>query len=141
MAQIWALDGRLDDARKLVRRSVKEADRHQQDWAQSIALRILAEIQAMDGDLAAALATIDAALTIHERDGVITDRARALLVKGKLLSALGRHDEAGSAFAQALSLFERMGMAGMVASTRSIWAKTHPNNENLDTQTSEERSA
>jgi predicted ATPase len=130
MAAILAADGDHAESLSMAEQCVNEARANAQAWPLSIALRSLASVLLDIGRPNDAAEAIDEALSIHARDGVMTDQAHALLTKGRIEMALGSNEEGHGSFARALTLFERMGMPEMVRRTRSIWAsaagKTDP---------------
>jgi DNA-binding CsgD family transcriptional regulator len=84
----------------------RELDR---GWAIATAARCQGLLLAARGDLTAALAVIDAALTEHDRIDMPFERARALLVKGSLLRRARQRGKARQVLAEATAEFGRLG--------------------------------
>lgn len=78
-------------------------------WSRAVGERVHALVRAERGDLGAALARAEAALSAHEALPMPFERARTLLVKGVVERRLRRRAHARSTLTEAASEFERMG--------------------------------
>lgn len=78
-------------------------------WVLAVAARCRALLAAARGDLDAALAALDTALVQHRRSDLPFDRARTLLVLGRLQRRARQRSRAGATLAEALELFARFG--------------------------------
>jgi tetratricopeptide (TPR) repeat protein len=81
-------------------------------------------IASASGQHDAALAALDEALALIRETDYLNFHADTLRIRGQVLWAAGRRDEAEASFAEALALFERK---GNVASARrmDVWRDAH----------------
>jgi tetratricopeptide (TPR) repeat protein len=80
------------------------------------AIRQLGEIQMDRADLDAALETVNQADPLLDRVSLI-DRGRVSMLRGAILRRMGRLNEAGNAYEQALALYRKAGAAIEASST------------------------
>jgi tetratricopeptide (TPR) repeat protein len=81
-----------------------------------------AEIAASGGDVAGAIADLEASAAIAEREGARPSLARILQGLGGALRSLGRHDEADAALRRSLALFEELGITAEADAVRAALA-------------------
>jgi DNA-binding CsgD family transcriptional regulator len=101
--------GRLDEARTLVDQLAANGKRLDRTWALAIGGRCHALLLAAEGDLAAASAAAEAALIEHERLPMPFERARTLLVLGRIRRRRRQKRAAAEALQEALAVFEELG--------------------------------
>jgi DNA-binding NarL/FixJ family response regulator len=99
--------GRIDEAEALVEALELNGDRLDRAWMLAVGARCRAMVLAARGDTDAAVQSARRALTEHDRLPMPFERARTLLLLGRLL----RRDRAASAAAvrEALAVFEELG--------------------------------
>ena len=85
-------------------------------WILAASARCRALVAAAGGDLAAAAAAAAEAMVQHETLAMPFERARTLLVQGRILRRQKQKRQARSALEEALQIFERLGAA--------TWART-----------------
>jgi DNA-binding CsgD family transcriptional regulator len=85
------------------------AKRTNQPWSIAVGTRVRALLAGARGDRAGALAAAELALQRHERLPMPFERARTLLVKGRLERRARLRARARESFEQALEVFERIG--------------------------------
>jgi DNA-binding CsgD family transcriptional regulator len=107
--------GRLGQAQDLLGWLEAHAQRLDRALALAWAGRCRALLHAATGDLESALAAAEQALAQHERVDMPFDRARTLLVWGRVLRRSGRRAQAKQVLIEALHLFEQTGAP--------VWAK------------------
>jgi len=106
LATCLAESGKLDEAATLIpeARGMAASDDFATHvtigWAQAL-------VSSAEGDHASALAAIDEALQLILRTDYLTWTADTIRIRGRVLLAAGRREEAQAAFDEALSLFER----------------------------------
>jgi len=100
-------DRRLDEARDLLGRFEKEAHAIDSPWALAIADRCRSLLASADGDLSTALDAVERALARTE-DGWTFERARTLLVAGRVRRRGKQKAAARDALEQALEIFEAL---------------------------------
>ncbi len=101
--------GRLDQAEALVDLLEEPGRRLDRPWALAAAARCRGLVHAARGELDAAVATLEQALTEHQRLDLPLERARTLLVLGRVLRRDRQRLRAKQVLAEALTLFERAG--------------------------------
>lgn len=111
--------GRLDEARALVERLEADGQRLDRAWALASGGRCRALLLAAEGELPSAAAAAEAALVEHERLPMPLERARTLLVLGRILRRLRRKRAAAEALQSALDEFDRLGAVLWAAQARS----------------------
>jgi DNA-binding CsgD family transcriptional regulator len=107
--------GRGDEARLLLDGFEERARTVDRPWALAAAARCRGLLGASGGDLQAALAHLDDALAQHDRVAMPLERARTLLVLGRVLRRSRKRQQARRALQEALAVFERTGT--------SLWAE------------------
>jgi class 3 adenylate cyclase/tetratricopeptide (TPR) repeat protein len=119
-AQVLRARGQLAEARQLLERAAR-AEQPSFLFPRRQALAHLAGVLLQDGDVAAARAAIDAALSVPAEDvrsHVVTQRVLA-----QVLTAEGDADAAEHAAQEALRLVDGSGLAGELAATRRVLAR------------------
>jgi DNA-binding CsgD family transcriptional regulator len=101
--------GRLGQAEHLLGWLEAHAGRLDRALALAWAGRCRALLHAATGDLESALAAVERALAQHERVDVPLERARTLLVWGRVLRRAGRRAQANRVLVEALHVFEQAG--------------------------------
>ena len=110
--------GRFDEAEANVNRSRELSA--EDDFASQAAWRTaLARVLSHRGKHEEALAMADEALAINESTDYLTWQGESDEVRGMVLAAAGRRDEAGEAFGRALERLERKGVVSAVERVRS----------------------
>jgi DNA-binding CsgD family transcriptional regulator len=107
--------GRTDEARAIVDDLETAGRRLDRAWALAAGGRCRALLLAADGDLEAAIDAAVQALVQHERIAMPFERARTLLVLGRLQRRHGKRRAAGDTLREAVRAFEDLGTA--------LWAK------------------
>jgi DNA-binding CsgD family transcriptional regulator len=100
---------RLDEAEPLIQLLEDNGQRLDRPWMLALGARCRAMLQAGRGDVTAALATAERALTQHGRLPMPFERARSQLVLGQLHRRQRRRDNAAAALTEALQTFEQLG--------------------------------
>ena len=101
--------GQLEEARALVDQLEEHGRRLDRAWALASGGRCRALLLAATGDLEAAIEAGERALAQHERLAMPFERARTLLVLGRLQRRLGKRRVARSTLEEALRTFEKIG--------------------------------
>jgi len=101
--------GDLDRAELLLERFEARARSVPRPWIVATAARCRGPLLAAHGDLPAALASFEAALTAHEQLEMPLELGRTLLAHGQLLRRAGRRKLAEASFHRSLELFDRLG--------------------------------
>jgi DNA-binding CsgD family transcriptional regulator len=101
--------GRLGQAQDLLGWLEAHGQRLDRASALSVAGRCRALLHAATGDLESALAAVERAMAQHDRIDIPVDRARTLLVWGRLLRRTGRRAQAKRVLTEALDVFEQTG--------------------------------
>jgi DNA-binding CsgD family transcriptional regulator len=122
---VWRVDGDaieaalaagdLERAQKLLDRFAERAARSQIPWSLSVSARCRGLVLAAQGDLGAAAAALDRALAEHERCPMPFERARTLLVQGRLQRRLKQKRRARLSLDEARALFAAQGAETWVA--------------------------
>ena len=102
---------RLDEAQRLIEMLEGNGHRLDRPWMLALGARCRAMLQAGRGDVAAALATAELALTEHRRLPMPFERARSQLLLGQLQRRQRRRDAAAVTLQEALQTFEQLGTA------------------------------
>jgi DNA-binding CsgD family transcriptional regulator len=102
---------RLDEAQRLIEVLEDNGRRLDRPWMLAVGARCRAMLQAGRGDVAAALATAELALTEHRRLPMPFERARSQLLLGQLQRRQRRRDAAAVTLQEALQTFEQLGTA------------------------------
>ncbi len=111
--------GELERAMRLTDELAACGRRLDRAWALATSGRCRALIQAAQGDLDAALASIDSALVEHQRVAMPFEHGRSLLVRGRIQRRARQKRAAHETLEHALSLFEELGAL--------VWAQTARN--------------
>lgn len=98
--------GDLDRAERLLERFEARARSVPRPWIVATAARCRGLLLAARGDLPAALASFEAALTAHEQLEMPLELGRTLLAHGQLLRRAGRRKLAEASFQRSLELFD-----------------------------------
>ncbi len=107
--------GRLDDAEPLIDALERNGRRLDRPWMLAVGARCRAMLLAGLGDLEAATATAERALTEHERLPMAFEHARTQLLLGQLQRRQRHRDVAAATLHEALHTFEELGTA--------VWAE------------------
>ena len=112
LAKAMTEQGDADRALRMSEKAVATATQAGEPWPRSIALRIAGEVQlsAPEPDLDLAESVIGNAIAIQKERQCLCDLAWSCLVRGQVLVARGRADDAGESFAEARSRFEALGL-------------------------------
>jgi DNA-binding CsgD family transcriptional regulator len=116
-------DGELDEARVQLGWLEDAGRRLQTPWPLAMGARCRALLQAADGDLAAALASCEQALAVHDRMPAPFERARTLLIYGAMLRRAKQRRAAGAAIGEALAFFEGLPAPVWAANARRELAR------------------
>lgn len=101
--------GRLDEARVLVDQLLQRGQRLDRAWALALGGRCQAMLLAAEGHLDAAAGAAEAALVEHERLPMPLERARTMLVLGRIRRRRRQKRAAAEALQQALDVFDALG--------------------------------
>jgi DNA-binding CsgD family transcriptional regulator len=101
--------GRLDDAEPLIGALERNGSRLDRAWMLAMGARCRAMLLAGRGDLNAATAAAETAMTEHERLPMPFERARTQLLLGQLQRRQRHRDIAAATLSDALQTFERLG--------------------------------
>jgi ATP/maltotriose-dependent transcriptional regulator MalT len=101
--------GRFDDAEPLIEALERNGNRLDRAWMLAVGARCRAMQLAGHGDLTAATATAERAMTEHERLPMPFERARTQLLLGQLQRRQRHRDAAAATLRDALQTFERLG--------------------------------
>jgi DNA-binding CsgD family transcriptional regulator len=102
---------RLDEAQHLIEMLEGNGQRLDRPWMLAVGARCRAMLQAGRGDVTAALATAELALTEHRRLPMPFEHARSQLLLGQLQRRQRRRDAATVILQEALQTFEQLGTA------------------------------
>ncbi len=108
--------GQTTEAERLLRGVLTEISGTGRVEDELHAIRQLGEIQMDRADLDAALETVNQADPLLDRVSLI-DRGRVSMLRGAILRRMGRLNEAGNAYEQALALYRKAGAAIEASST------------------------
>lgn len=124
---IWRVDGDaieaavavgdLERAESLVARFEERAARSRIPWSLAVSARCRALVLAAGGELEPAAEALERAVAEHERCPVPFERARTLLVQGKVLRRLKQKRQARAALEEALAIFRGLGADPWAART------------------------
>jgi DNA-binding CsgD family transcriptional regulator len=115
--------GRLDEAERLVDRLERQGRAQGRPWAVAAAARGRGLLTAARGDLPAARAALEQALTEHQRVPQPFELARTLLVKGEVERRAKQKRAARSALEQALGIFQALGAPAWAQRARDDLAR------------------
>lgn len=101
--------GRLDEAERLVAALESNGARLERAWMLAVGTRCRALLSAARGDVEAAVTHAQAALVHHDRVDMPFERARTLLVLGRLERRLRHWRAAAAVLSEALLIFESVG--------------------------------
>ena len=99
--------GDLTRARELLAKLEQRAAVFPRPWILATNARCRALLAAADGELTAAAAAVEEALAHHEQLEMPFERARTLLVQGRILRRLKQKRDARAALEEALAVFEQ----------------------------------
>ncbi|OYN82369.1 helix-turn-helix transcriptional regulator [Mycolicibacterium sphagni] len=134
--------GRLDDAEPLVATLERNGGRLDRPWAMAVGSRCRAMLLAARGEVGAAATAARQALTQHDRVPMPIERARTLLLLGKLERRLRHPSAATAALGEALSIFENAVMPLWVSQVRTELDRvTHRGSHPFGLTTTEQRIA
>ncbi|OBB67853.1 LuxR family transcriptional regulator [Mycobacterium sp. 852014-50255_SCH5639931] len=134
--------GRLDEAQGLIEVLEGNGFRLDRPWMLAVGARCRAMLQAGRGDVTAALASAEVALTQHQRLPMPFEHARSQLLLGQLQRRQRRRDAAAATLQGALRTFEQLGTALWVERAKSELARGGLGKRRSDTLTpTEERVA
>ncbi|BBY78536.1 transcriptional regulator [Mycolicibacterium parafortuitum] len=102
--------GRVDDAEMLTGALERNGAEHDRRWMRAVGARCRAMLLAAHGDVAAAKASADRAMTEHDRLPMPFERARTQLLLGQLQRRLRQKTTAATNLTEALETFERLGV-------------------------------
>jgi DNA-binding CsgD family transcriptional regulator/MoxR-like ATPase len=111
--------GRDDDAEPLVQALELNGARLDRAWMLAVGARCRALLSAARGDVAAGVAHAHDAMAHHDRIAMPFERARTLLVLGRLERRLRHWGPANTALTEALNIFEDLGTPLWVAQVRA----------------------
>jgi DNA-binding CsgD family transcriptional regulator len=103
--------GQLDRAARLLDWFEERGAELDRPWALAAAGRCRALLHATRGDHDRALEVVEQALATHERIAMPLERARTLLVQGRLLRRRGKRSQAKEVLDEAAGVFDRIGAA------------------------------
>jgi DNA-binding CsgD family transcriptional regulator len=110
--------GQLDRAEPLIAWLEEGGRAVDRPWALAVAGRCRGLLAAARGDRDAALAALAKAMTEHDRVALPFERARTLVVLGRVLRRSGQRARAADALRDALTVFEKLGAPVWAARTR-----------------------
>lgn len=110
---------RLDEAERLIELLESNGARLNRAWMLAVGMRCRALLSAARGDVAAAVIHANTALTHHDRVEMPFERARTLLVLGRLERRLRHWRTATAALTEALQIFEKVGTPLWVKQARA----------------------
>ncbi len=135
-------DGQLERAIPAVALLEERGAALDRPWAIAVGARCRGLLQAADGDLDSAIASLDRALAQHPRIEMPVEHARSLLVQGRLLRRARRRSEAAVALERAAAMFDAAGTPRWSELARADLAALGLRRGSPDTLTpSEERTA
>jgi DNA-binding CsgD family transcriptional regulator len=115
--------GRLDEAEPLVAWLEERGGAVDRPWALAVAGRCRGLVLAARGDRDGALAALTQAMIEHDRVALPFDRARTLLVLGRVQRRSGQRGRAAGTLGDALAVFERLGAPVWAARTHDEMAR------------------
>jgi len=120
--------GRIEEARVIVDQLEEHGRRLDRAWALASGGRCRALLLAASGNMEAAIEAAEVALAQHEQLAMPFDRARTLLVLGRLQRRLGKRRASKSTLEETLRTFEGIGTALWAAKARGELRRlgTHP---------------
>ena len=101
--------GELERAERIANFLEEHGNRANHRWSLATGARVRALLAAARGDLEDALAAVEQALERHEQLPMPFERARTLLVKGRIERRVRRRGRAKESFEQALEIFDHLG--------------------------------
>ena len=101
--------GEVDRAARLTKSLGELGRRHDRPWALALSGRSRALIEAAAGELDRAQASAEQALVVHERLPMPFERARTLLVLGRVQRRRGERRAARESLARAIEIFDELG--------------------------------
>jgi DNA-binding CsgD family transcriptional regulator len=116
--------GDLPRARAMLEALEARAARFPRPWILATAERCRALLLAAEGDLAEAHLAATAALRHHEQLEMPFERARTLLVEGRILRRLNRKKDARAALDEAARQFEQLGAVAWHERAHGEWRRT-----------------
>jgi DNA-binding CsgD family transcriptional regulator len=108
-AEAFAAVGRIEEAERLVALLEERGAALDRPWAIAVGARCRGILLSADGDVAAAEAALERALAAHERLPMPIERARSLLVLGRIRRRGRKRRAAKAALEEALAIFETVG--------------------------------
>ena len=131
---IWRIDGDaieaalavgdVDRAQVLLARFEERAARSRIPWSLAVSARCRGLVLAARGELDAAAEALERALAEHERCPMPFERARTLLVQGRLQRRLKQKRQARLSLEEARELFARQGAETWAARVDESWAES-----------------
>jgi DNA-binding NarL/FixJ family response regulator len=116
---------RLDDAEPLIEALERNGAAHDRPWMLAAGARCRAMWLAATGDVGAALEFANRAMAEHDRTPMRFERARTLLLLGKLQRRRRLKEAASKALAEALAEFEEVGAPRWADHVRTELARTN----------------
>ena len=116
--------GRGDDAEPLIDAMAANGRRLQRSWMLAMAARGRAMLLAARGDIAAATAMAEEAMTHHEQLAMPFERARTQLLLGQLQRRLRKKDSARAILSRAVEAFESMNAGVWIERARAEVERT-----------------
>ena len=110
---------RLEEARPIVNALERHGEEGDRPWAIAMGARCRGLILAAEGEVEAAEDALDRALAAHERLPIPVERARSLLVLGRIRRRLRKRRAAKEALDEALAVFEKSGSQRWAEQTRA----------------------
>ena len=101
--------GRVEEAEPIVAAVERHGEAQDRAWALAMGARCRGLILAANGDVDAAEDSLERALAVHDRLPIPVERARTLLVLGRIRRRLRKRRAAKEALDEALSTFEAVG--------------------------------
>jgi DNA-binding CsgD family transcriptional regulator len=115
---------RLDEAEPLIEALEHNGSRLDRAWMLAVGARCRALLLAARGDIDAATAAAQRAMTEHDRLPMPFERARTQLLLGQLQRRLRRKEAAAETLRDAIAAFDRMGTTLWAARARAELART-----------------
>lgn len=115
--------GELEEARRLLAELEERLSRIESPWGEASAGRCEGLILAAEGELAAAVLTLERALAVHEHLPQPFDLARTLLALGAIQRRTKKRRAAREALERALAIFEKLGATLWAEKARSELAR------------------
>jgi ATP/maltotriose-dependent transcriptional regulator MalT len=117
--------GRLDEAEPLIDTLERNGRRLDRAWQLAVGARCRAMLLAARGELDAATATVEQAMTEHDRLPMPFERARTQLLLGQLQRRKRQKDTATATLSEALRAFERLDTPLWADKVRAELARTN----------------